>query len=95
LARKASNSFNDKRSGDVFLVSDPFAVSLPPATGSEHGTPWNYDAQVPLVLWGNTFKPGVYADPVQPIDLAATLAAALGISQPSGAQGRPLVQALK
>lgn len=95
LARKVSNSFNDKRSADVFLVSDPFAVTLPPATGSEHGTPWNYDAQVPLVLWGKAFKPGVYADPVQPIDLAPTLAAALGISQPSGAQGRPLVEALK
>lgn len=95
LARKASNSFNEKRSGDVFLVPDPYAATLPPARTSEHGAPWNYDAQVPLILWGNAFKPGTYANPCQPIDLAPTLAVALQLTQPSGAQGSPLVVALR
>lgn len=95
LARKASNSFNEKRSGDVFLVPDPYAATLPPARTSEHGAPWNYDAQVPLILWGKAFKPGTYANPCQPIDLAPTLAAALQLTQPSGAQGSPLVVALQ
>jgi arylsulfatase A-like enzyme len=63
-------------------------------TSTTHGSPWDYDAQVPLVLWGAVFKPGTYRDPVQTIDLAPTLAAALGLDQPSGAQGRPLSQAL-
>ncbi len=95
LARKASNSFYTGRSGDVFLVLEPFAVPVSEDTHTGHGSPWSYDAQVPLVLWGKAFKPGIYSGPCQPIDLAATLAAALGISQPSGAQGRPLVEALK
>lgn len=95
LARKASNSFNEKRSGDVFLVPDPYAATLPPARTSEHGAPWNYDAQVPLILWGKAFKPGIYANPCQPIDLAPTLAVALQLTQPSGAQGNPLVVALR
>jgi predicted AlkP superfamily pyrophosphatase or phosphodiesterase len=95
FARKASNSFNEKRSGDVFLVPDPYAATSPPAITSGHGSPWNYDAQVPLILWGKAFKPGTYAIPCQPIDLAPTLAAALRLTQPSGAQGSPLALALR
>jgi len=64
-------------------------------TGTSHGTPWNYDAQVPLVFWGQAFKPGTYTTPAQPIDLASTLAAALGVTQPSDAQGPPLSFILK
>jgi len=95
LARMAANSFYPKRSGDVFLVLMPYAVPVSGITGTSHGTPWNYDAQVPLVFWGSAFKPGFYATACQPIDMAATLAAALGLTQPSGTQGTPLVPALK
>lgn len=94
LLRKALNSFETGRSGDVFIVLDSFAVPSDRDTSTTHGSPWDYDAQVPLVLWGAVFKPGTYRDPVQTIDLAPTLAAALGLDQPSGAQGRPLSQAL-
>ncbi|MGO8790940.1 MAG: alkaline phosphatase family protein [Terriglobia bacterium] len=95
IARMAANSFNSKRSGDVFLVLAPFAVPSSSATGTTHGSPWNYDSQVPLIFWGSAFKPGLYAAPCEPIDLAATLAARLGLTQPSGTQGRPLAPALK
>jgi predicted AlkP superfamily pyrophosphatase or phosphodiesterase len=95
LARKTANSFNFKRSGDVFLVLMPFAVPTSSATGTTHGSPWNYDSQVPLILWGSAFKPGLYANSCEPIDLAATLAARLGITQPSGSQGKPLTVSFK
>jgi arylsulfatase A-like enzyme len=95
LARKAANSFNPKRSGDVFLVLMPYTVPGVGAMGTSHGTPWNYDAQVPLVFWGSAFKPGFYATACQPIDLTATLAAILGLTQPSGAEAAPLAAALK
>ena len=95
LARKAANSYNPTRSGDVFLIPQPFAVITGNMTGTSHGTPWNYDAQVPLVFWGQAFKPGIYTTPAQPINLASTLAAALGVTQPSDAQGRPLTFILK
>jgi predicted AlkP superfamily pyrophosphatase or phosphodiesterase len=95
LARKAANSFNPRRSGDVFLVLMPYAVAVSGSTETTHGTPWSYDSQVPLIFWGGAFKPGFYATACQPIDLAATLAAVLGLTQPSDAQGTPLVGALK
>ena len=95
LARKAANSFDSKRSGDVFLIFMPYAVPSSNPTGTTHGSPWNYDAQVPLIFWGSAFKAGFYPTPCEPIDLAATLAARLGLTQPSGTQGTPLAVALK
>jgi len=75
----------------------PYAVPSSSAAGTTHGTPWNYDAQVPLIFWGSAFKPGFFANACQPVDLAAILAVAavLGLTQPSGAQGTPLVTSLK
>jgi predicted AlkP superfamily pyrophosphatase or phosphodiesterase len=95
IARKAANSFNSKRSGDVFLVFAAYTVPTNYPAGTTHGTPWNYDAQVPLIFWGSAFKAGFYANACQPIDLAATLAARLGLTQPSGSQGTPLASSLK
>jgi len=95
LAEKVSNSFNPLRSGDVFIVLEPYAVPVAGDIHTTHGSPWSYDAQVPLIFWGNAFNPGVYTVPVQPVDLAATLSAALRLTQPSGEQGRPLSIALK
>jgi len=95
LARAVSNSFNPQRAGDVFVVLDPYALPVSGFSGTTHGSPWNYDSQVPLILWGSAFKPGVYFSPCQPIDLAATLAATLGLTQPSGSQGSALAVAIK
>ena len=94
MARKVINSFNFQRSGDVFIVLDQFAVPSGSDTETTHGSPWGYDAQVPLILWGSGFKPGTYAQPCQPIDLVPSIAVALGLSQPSGATGMPLSVAL-
>ena len=95
LAAGVSKSYFGPRSGDLFLTFEPFAVNVEGEIGTAHGTPWNYDAQVPLLLWGSPFEPGVYVSPCHPIDLAPTLAVALGLNLPSDAQGRPLREALK
>jgi predicted AlkP superfamily pyrophosphatase or phosphodiesterase len=95
LARAASNSFNPQRGGDVFVVLDPYALPIVDTKETTHGSVWNYDSQVPLLFWGSAFRPGVYFSQCQPIDLAATLAATLGLSQPSGSQGSPLVSAIR
>ncbi len=95
LARKAAHIFNSQRSGDVFFILDPYAIPVQGENETTHGSPWNYDAQVPIILWGSPFKPGVYVVPCQTIDLAPTLAVALELTQPSDAQGQPLALGLK
>jgi hypothetical protein len=45
-------------------------------------------------FYGAPFAPGIYHGRVQPVDIAATFAALLGINQPSASVGRILTQAL-
>lgn len=49
------NGFDQKRSGDVFLILDPGVISYS-KTGSTHGTSYSYDTHVPLLFYGNGIK---------------------------------------
>jgi type I phosphodiesterase/nucleotide pyrophosphatase len=87
------SSFGD-RTPDLFLARAPFALERT-SDRSDHGTPWWYDSHVPLILAGAPFRPGVYRQSVSPIDVAPTLATALGIPAPALATGRVLAEALR
>ncbi len=86
--RQAMLSFNRERSGDVFYQAKPFFFER--ATGTNHGTPYNYDTHVPLVFFGPGVKAGAHAERVGVSDLAPTLSRLLGISAPPHARGRVL-----
>jgi len=95
LARKVANSFNRQRSGDVIIVVEPYAVPSDRTTSTTHGSPWNYDTHIPLILWGSVFRAGIYMNPCEPIDLVPTLAVLLGVTPPPGCEGRPLNEAFE
>jgi predicted AlkP superfamily pyrophosphatase or phosphodiesterase len=60
--------------------------------GTTHGSPFHYDRWVPLVLMGPGIDGGRVYDPVQPLDLAPTLAGLAGITYPGDLDGVPLVR---
>ncbi len=60
-----------------------------------HGTPNQLDAWVPLVFAGGPFKAGRYTTAVHTVDVAPTLAAALGIRPIEAVDGRVLREALR
>lgn len=70
----------------------PFTVSS--KSLAEHGVAYGYDQHVPLAFYGAPFKPGVYREQVEPVDLAPTLAVLLGINKPTNSTGHVLTQAL-
>lgn len=82
------------RTPDVQVVLEPFALVRYRAGGTGHGTPHSYDTHVPLIFFGPAFRAGTYKERVATIDLAPTLAAALGINPPARASGHVLVEAL-
>lgn len=86
--------FYPERSGDVLMVMKPFHVLESEPKGTSHGTPWSYDAEVPLILYGRGVKPGLYPDTVHAVDLASTAAALMEIGNPAMAEGRALAEAL-
>ena len=95
LMRAVKHNFHPKRSGDVFIVFEPnwfindFEGLI---VASTHGSPWNYDTYVPIVFAGAGLGPAVIDRRVLTVDIAATLAAYLGIKPPSGAVGDPLLE---
>jgi hypothetical protein len=66
--------------------------TLPDGTGT--GSPFSYDAQVPLVFYGAGVKYGRYGETASPADIAPTISSILGIATPSLCEGRALSEAL-
>jgi hypothetical protein len=54
-----------------------------PPTGTTHGTMYNYDQRVPVILYGSGIRPGVHEEPAMPLDLAVTIASMIGLQLPS------------
>jgi predicted AlkP superfamily pyrophosphatase or phosphodiesterase len=92
IARRVVRGFNAQRSGDLEIILEPFWMRQ--ATGTTHGSPYNYDAHIPLIVMGQRVKPGAYSNPVALNDLAPTLATILQLETPSGSSGRVLTEAL-
>ncbi len=81
-------SFNPQRSGDLEIVLNPFWIRS--ASGTTHGSPYNYDTHIPLIFMGPGIKPGRYYKAAALNDAAPTIAALLDIEMPSGSLGRIL-----
>jgi len=81
--------------GEWYVMVIPTAFQMADSHGTTHFTPYSYDRHVPLGFYGAPFAPGTYLDRVQPVDIAATFAALLGINQPSASVGQILTRALK
>lgn len=91
IDRKVRAGFNAQRSSDLFIVAEPYYLFE--AAGTSHGTPYNYDAHVPIILMGPGIKPGRYDARAAVNDIAPTLATLVGVETPSGSVGRVLNEA--
>ncbi len=96
LLKSIQNNFHPSRAGDIYVVQDPYWFNFnkgPVAVA--HGSPWRYDTYVPIIF----AVPGMTARKVyrrvHPVDVAPTLAAILGMSPPSSANGTVLTEVLK
>ena len=88
ISRAFTLSFYGPRSGDLFILQEPYYLFE--STGTSHGTPYTYDTHVPVLFWGPGIKPGTYSGSIAVNDIAPTLAALLGTTEPSGSIGRVL-----
>jgi hypothetical protein len=90
---RVRNGYNSERGSDLFIVSEPYYLFE--ASGTSHGTPYNYDSHVPVIFLGSGVKPGKYHSKVAVNDVAPTLATLLEVETPSGAAGRVLSEMLQ
>ncbi len=87
-------SFYPGRSGQLYYAFSPYVVPLYEGGGTDHGSPWTYDAHVPLLWFGPGIVSGVYQEPAAAVDIAPTLSTLLGINSPERLQGRVLREIL-
>ena len=92
IGSRVLRGFNAQRSGDLEIILEPFWMRQ--ATGTTHGTPYNYDAHIPLILMGRQIRPGTYSNHVALNDLAPTLSTLVDVAIPAGSSGRVLTEAV-
>ncbi len=93
--RRFRNSFHARRSGDAMFSYRPeYVEDFGQGRGVSYGSLYNYDVRVPLFFYGPQFRAGVYESPVESVDVAPTLARAMGAPAPSSSVGRVLGEAL-
>jgi predicted AlkP superfamily pyrophosphatase or phosphodiesterase len=93
IERAAALSHHPEESGEIVLVlwRNWIGTNTSAAT---HGSAHWYDQHVPVIFLGPSFKPGRYATPASPADLAPTLASLVKLPMPD-IDGRALTDALR
>lgn len=91
--RRVRAGFFPPRAADVYVLVEPYYLFE--KEGTSHGSVFNYDSHVPLVLMGPWIKPGRYHRRAAVNDIAPTLATLLEVEVPTGANGRVLDEALR
>lgn len=95
-------AFHPKRSGDVLYAMRPYYIYGATAA-TTHGSPWQYDTHVPLLLLSQgepsdeyaSLRPGKYHANVSPAQLAPTLARLLNITPPAMCVEEAIEEVLK
>ena len=93
LDRLAAASMPEGVDADLLVVPATGwfnAVYDVPGGGANHGTPWDYDRRVPVLMWGHGIERVAGDEVADARRVAATLTAILGVPAPAGAAQPPL-----
>jgi predicted AlkP superfamily pyrophosphatase or phosphodiesterase len=91
MGRRFAHSYYPGRSGDLLVMVRPYWMVQ--AAGTTHGTGYDYDTHVPVMLMGKGIVQGEFLTAASPIDIAPTLAFLAGVTLPRPS-GRVLAEAL-
>ena len=91
IERLIGATLPDDPPGDLYLVTEPgWFDALSELGGTNHGTPWDYDRRVPVLIWGTAIERRTSEEIQDALRVATTLAALLNVPAPPGAPTDPL-----
>ena len=79
-------SFDPARSGDLVVVLKQWVSPIAaPTKGyvATHGSPWDYDRRVPIVIWRKGVSGSARSEAVGTVDILPTLGALIGVPVPA------------
>ncbi len=91
-AAMVRRSYHPDRGGDLAINQKPYwlfdepSTPLRTASGTTHGTPYDYDTHVPFLVYGPGIPGGKRTDRITPLHGSAVVAEALGVSPPATAK---------
>ncbi len=94
IGRRVQRSYYPDRSGDLYILLKPYCLPMEGSRkvasmktlGTTHGTPYNYDTHVPLLVYGPGINGGVRTEPIAPQATAAIFSRWLGLRLPNKAE---------
>jgi predicted AlkP superfamily pyrophosphatase or phosphodiesterase len=93
IARRWIHQLGTRSNVEAVITLEPYNIwgSIP----ATHGSPYDYDSNVPIVFYGPGVRPGRYAEFVRTVDIAPTLAALVGVKPPETLDGHVLRDAIR
>jgi predicted AlkP superfamily pyrophosphatase or phosphodiesterase len=91
IGHQAALSYMSGRSGDLMVIYKPYWIDS--ASTTTHGSGYQYDTHVPVLLMGSGIAKGEYLSPASPTDVAPTLGLLSSVTLPRPS-GRVLIEAL-
>ena len=92
VARRWSHQFPSTANVELVITLTP--LSIWQGNIATHGSPYDFDSNVPLIFSGAGVRPGRHAEFVRTVDLAPTLAALAGIKPTERIDGVVLTSAI-
>ncbi|MBT8466604.1 MAG: hypothetical protein HKN97_12430 [Myxococcales bacterium] len=91
IERLIGATLPDDPPGDLYLVTEPgWFDALSELGGTNHGTPWDYDRRVPVLMWGTAIERRTSEEIQDALKVATSLAALLNVPAPPGAPSEPI-----
>ena len=94
IARRWLHMFASDEDAALVVTLTPYSY-WGAGTYATHGTPHDYDARVPVIFFGSPFRSGMHPQVVRVVDMAPTLARALGVTPLERLDGVVLRAALR
>jgi len=89
VAIRLKNMVHPEKSPNVYLIPKKYWTWRYP-TGSSHGSPYEYDAHIPLIFAKGGAKGRTVSKTVYSVDIAPTVAKLLGVPYPDDLDGKPI-----
>ena len=85
---RLKNMVHPEKSPDVYLIPEKYWTWRYPR-GTSHGSPYDYDAHVPLIISRSSHKERIDSLRVKTVDIAPTIAKLIQIPFPKSVDGKP------
>lgn len=95
VARRWLHMFDSDSVYALVVTLTPYSYWGKPGGSAEHGSPYDYDAHVPMIFYGAAFKPGKYPQRARVVDMAPTLARVSRVRPLQKLDGHVLTVALR